>query len=84
MSENTTTDRGVSALHARWFDGFVLSSTRVPSTDGVPGVTVSEIGNGEGEELSMAAGVPALGSGWEIRRRTTQGSRHDHHAGVDA
>jgi hypothetical protein len=73
MSENTTTDRGVSALHetARWSDGFVMSSTRIPSTVVVPGVTGSETGNGEVEELP-----------W-ICRRTTRGSHRDH-AGVDA
>jgi hypothetical protein len=85
MSENTTTDRGVSALHetVRWSDGIVMASTRIPSTDGVPAVAGSETGNGEMEELPLAPGVLALEGGWRICHRTTQGSRRDH-AGVDA
>jgi hypothetical protein len=85
MSENTTTDRGVSALHETvpWSDGIVISPTRIPSTDGVPAVTGSETGNGEVKAPSMASDVLALRSRWRNCRRTTQGSRRDH-AGVDA
>jgi hypothetical protein len=85
MSENTTTDRGVSALHetVRRSDGIVISPTRIPATVVVPGVTGSETGNGEVQAPSIASDVLALRSRWRNCRRTTQGSRRDH-ARVDA
>jgi hypothetical protein len=87
MSENTTTDHCASASHktVRLLDGFVMSPTRIPSAVVVPtvGVTGSETGNGEGEELSMTSDVLALRGGWWICRRTMLGSRYDH-VGVGA